>query len=343
MKYYVGIDLGGTSIKGGVFTKEGECLSTMEIPTNLERGFLPIAEDIGRMVYQLGDARRKGTKVHIMELDTRPMEALDKTFLEDILSVGVGIPGIADEVGFVKFCTNLKWTDVPLGEKLREFTGLPVFVDNDATVAGYAESVFGVTKGAKNSVFITLGTGIGGGIIVNNHIYSGSHGAGSEIGHMIIGDNFYECTCGRNGCFETFASATALIKYAEYRLEQEGAKAVKEGESVLAAAYRRGNMNAKEIFDGAKAGDPLANEVVDRLVKYLVKGILSLYDILDPDVIALGGGVSKAGDFLLEKVRKNLKVGQFVKSLEYGQVVIARLGNEAGMIGAAMLGLNYLD
>ncbi len=336
MKRYIGIDLGGTAIKGGVFSREGECICTMEVPTLVERGFEPIAEDIARMVFQLAAENEKSEPGHVTSIENKAVGAFSRESLKNICSVGIGIPGIADGVGFVKFCTNLAWTGVPLGERLRGYLGIPVFVDNDATVAGYAESVFGVTKGAKNSVFITLGTGIGGGIIVNNHIYSGSNGAGSEIGHMMIGDNFYNCSCGRNGCFETFASATALLKYAEFRLSE------KKDDSSLVAIWKSGQLTAKVIFDEAKKGDRLANEVVDRLAYYLAKGILNLYDILDPEIIALGGGLSKAGDFLLERVRTKLQGNTLVKSIQYGDIVMAKLGNDAGIVGAAMLGLNYL-
>lgn len=339
MKNYIGIDLGGTTIKGGVFTKEGELLCSIEIPTCVKRGFEAIAEDIGKMVFRMAESVKSGReKEHITEVDSIDLKRAEKSGLAEIASVGIGMPGITNgESGHVLFCTNLAWTDVPLGERLRSYTGLPVFVDNDATVAGYAESVFGVTKGAKNSVFLTLGTGIGGGIIVNNHIYSGSHGAGSEIGHMVIGENFYDCSCGRNGCFETFASATALLKYGEHRLNSG-----KES-STLRVYYDKEQLTAKAIFDEAKAGDQLANEIVDRLVKYLAKGILNIYDILDPDIIALGGGLSKAGDFLLEKVQKETAKHTLVKLMKYGEIHLAELGNGAGMLGAAMLGLNYLE
>ena len=315
MKNLIGIDLGGSSIKGGVFTEFGERLCSMEIPTRVKRGFGPIADDIGKMVFKM--AKDSNCKIS---------------------TVGIGIPGIPEaDTGHVIFCPNLAWTDVPLGEKLREHTGLPVFVANDATAAGFAESIFGVTKGAKNSAFITLGTGIGGGIIINNRIYSGSHGAGSEIGHMIIGDNFYNCGCGRNGCLETFASGTALVKYAVYRLQN-----IQSGEfSTLKEYLVKGNLTAKAIFDEAKAGDGLANQAVDRFTTYLAKGILNIYDILDPDIIALGGGLSKAGDFLLLKVKEKVEKDVFIKSLKYGDIVLAKLGNEAGTLGAAMLGKSY--
>ena len=315
MKNFIGIDLGGFSIKGGVFTDSGERLYSMEILTDVKRGFGPILEDISKMVFQMSESVSNCK----------------------ISAVGIGIPGISEEdTGNVLFCPNLEWTDVPLGEKLREYTGLPVFVANDATVAGFAESIFGVAKGVKNSVFITLGTGIGGGIIINNNIYSGSHGAGSEIGHMIVGDNFYNCGCGRNGCLETFASGKALVKYAVHRLQNN-----KAGEfNTLSGYFEKGNLTAKVIFDQAKAGDRLANEAVDRFTTYLAKGILNIYDILDPDIIALGGGLSKAGDFLLLKVREKVAKDTFVKALKYGDVVLAKLGNEAGTLGAAMLASN---
>jgi glucokinase len=255
--------------------------------------------------------------------------------LNEIHSIGIGVPGLVNfKTGRVIYCTNLSWYDVALTSELHKKFDVPIFVENDATVAALAESMFGSTKGVADSVFLTLGTGIGGGIVIDHKIFSGAHGAGSEIGHTIIGENFYNCNCGNNGCFETFASATAMIKYAKHRIET-GSKS----EVILnAAGGNIENINAKIIFDAAKSGDPLAIEVVDRMVKYLAIGILNIYNMLDPDMIALGGGVSQAGQYLIDMVKNKVKHMVLSKHVQYGDIVIAKLGNEAGIVGAAFLG-----
>ena len=208
-----------------------------------------------------------------------------------------------------------------------------VVVDNDATVAGYAESIAGVSKGTKSSVFITLGTGVGGGIVINGKPYSGVHGIGSEIGHMIIKMDGEPCTCGNKGCFERYASATAIIREAKRAVE-------KHPESTILA--RCGGdaekINAKIVIDCAKAGDETAKQVFDEYVKGLAHGIVSLFNVLDPEVIVLGGGVSMAGEYLLDAVREAVRPLVFFKTLPYPSIQLAQLGADAGIIGAALLG-----
>ena len=313
----IGVDLGGTNIKVGMVNQEGQILYQNSRATNPSRPYSLIIQDIIEQIEE-GIAQVGGV-------------------LEDIKSIGIGIPGIAEmHTGNVIYCTNLSWYDVPMGEIIRKHFNKPVFIENDATVAAVAESVSGSTKGLANSVFLTLGTGVGGGIIINHKAYSGSHGAGSEIGHMIVGENFYECNCERNGCLETFASATAMIRYAQKRI-QEGA----DGTEILNMAEGKlENITAKIIFDGAQKGNVLAKEVVERMIKYLAIGIANIHNILDPERITIGGGVSKAGDMLLEPLREAVKKLTFCKSVHYGDITLAQLGNDAGIIGAAFLGEN---
>lgn len=311
----IGVDLGGTSIKAGLVDFEGNILRQNTRPTRVERGHMPIIVDIKEQIEEL--IAEQGISI------------------EDIHSIGIGVPGIAVyDTGKVIYCTNLSWNNVELGKELYSLLHRRVFVENDATVAALAESLFGSTKGAANSVLITLGTGIGGGIIINKRIYSGSHAAGSEIGHTIIGENFYDCNCGNNGCFETLASATSIIRYSAHRIKDDGVKSL-----ILELADNKlENITAKIVFDAAKSGDPLAVETVDRMCKYLAIGLLNIYNMLDPDIIAIGGGVSKAGDFLLEKVKQKVAKMLFTTGVKYGDVVLATLGNEAGIIGSAFLG-----
>lgn len=306
----IGIDLGATAIKAGL-VDNGKIVEKLEILTKPKRGYDSVKSDIIKLIDEL-------------KLKSQ----------EQIEYVGIGIPGIATPEGDrVIICVNLGWNNVPLGVDIKEKTKLPVFIGNDATVAGIAENMYGSTKGHKNALFITIGTGVGGGIIINGKVHSGSNGIGSEIGHMIIGENFYNCNCGKNGCLETFSSATAMTKYTQ--------KIIKEGYDTLILEKVKGNIeniNAKIIFDCAKDGDKVANMVVNRMVKYLSIGISNLIDCIDPSIIALGGGVSKAGDYLLDKIKKQLPKYLTFESLVKAEILIAELGNDAGIMGAANLG-----
>jgi glucokinase len=307
---YIGIDLGGTNIAAGLVDDDGVVLLKDSVETKATRPASDIIKDMAELVNKIIDESEFSRS--------------------NIKAVGIGIPGVADEAsGEVIYCVNLNWEKVPLKKPLEELLKLPVIIGNDATVAGVAEYGAGKMKGCKNGVFLTLGTGVGGGMIIDGKAYGGSHGVGSEIGHMVVGDNFYDCNCGRNGCLETFASATALIKYAQKELDL-GRKSNLEEHS--------GRLNAKLIFDGAKSGDELSVETVDRLVHYLSIGISNLINILDPDCFVIGGGVSKAGDFLINKVRKEIEGMKSFASIESGRIEIATLENDAGIIGAAMLG-----
>ncbi len=314
--YYIGIDLGGTGIKGGIVSKEGEILVKKEVRTPVEEGPQKVSFEIIHLIQDL-----------IKELTIS---------LKDIVSIGVGIPGVANKEGMVYYCTNLHWTNVPLGDLLRKaFGNIPIYVENDATVAALAEYVKGSMKNKDTGVMFTLGTGVGGGIIINGKVFSGGHGLGSEIGHMIVGENFYHCNCGNNGCLETFCSATAMIKYAKKLIEEEN----KDTVIVEKVKEDKEKIDAKIIMDAAKEGDQLANKVVDRLVMYLGIGIGNIMNTLDPQIISIGGGLSKSGDFLLDKVKKEALKHVIFKELEYGDIVIATLGNDAGIIGSAMLGV----
>ncbi|NLG25237.1 MAG: ROK family protein [Clostridiales bacterium] len=307
---YVGVDLGGTGIKAGVVDGQGRMLSRVECPTLVERGHEPVVHDMAMLA--LRAVEESGRR------------------LADVHSVGVGIPGIMDPAtGIVPFCTNLAWHQVPLVKLMQRVIDKPIFVENDATVAGLAESVAGVSAGCQNSVFLTLGTGVGGGIVLNGKVYSGPHGVASELGHMIVMIDGEECTCGNKGCWERYASATALI-----RMGREAAKA--HPKSALNASID--NMTAKAVVDAAKAGDAAATEVFDRYTYFIALGLVNIVNFLDPEIIALGGGVSAAGEFLLKPVREKLKAMVFYKDMPYARVELAKLGNDAGIIGAAMLG-----
>lgn len=312
--FYIGVDLGGTGIKAGVVDEQGRILAKASCPTGVERGYGPVIADMAKLC----------------------LEALEKSghSLDEVKAIGIGIPGIQDPAtGLVPFCTNLGWHEVPLVEEMHKYIDKPVFVGNDATVAGLAEAVAGVSAGVKTSVFVTLGTGVGGGIIIDGKPYSGPHGVASEIGHMITVVGGELCTCGNRGCWERYASATAIIR--------EGRKFAEAHPDCAIARAVDGNLDkieAKTVIDLAKAGDPDAAKLFDDYVTHLCVGLVNLINLYDPEIIALGGGVSHAGQFLLDAVNAKLPQMVFYKTMPYARVELARLGNDAGIIGAAMLG-----
>ena len=310
--YYVGIDLGGTNIKAGLVDEQGQIIEKASVPTLVERGHEAVIEDMAKLSLQV-------------------IETAGKT-LDDVGGVGIGLPGVLDpRTGRVPFCTNLGWHDVPVIELMRKVIDKPIYVDNDATVAALAENVAGVSAGARSSVFLTLGTGVGGGIVIGGKVYSGSNGVGSELGHMIVMIDGEPCTCGNRGCWERYTSATALI-----RMGREAAKA--HPESILNADGEV--TGAKQVMDAAKAGDPAACEVFDKYTTYLATGLVNIINFIDPEIIAIGGGVSAAGEFLIQPVREKLAKMIFYKAMPYARVELATLGNDAGIIGAAMLARN---
>ena len=228
---YIGVDLGGTGIKAGVVNERGEILSKGSTPTMKERPYQAIIRDIAALCEDVAKQANVA--------------------MADIAAIGVGVPGICDpKTGIIPFCTNLGWHEVPFVAEMGKYLPNRVVVDNDATVAGYAESIAGVSKGTKSSVFITLGTGVGGGIVINDKPYSGAHGIGSEIGHMIIKMDGEPCTCGNKGCFERYASATAIIREAKRAVEKHPESAI-----LARCGGDAEKINAKIVSDCAKAGD----------------------------------------------------------------------------------------
>lgn len=311
---YIGIDLGGTGIKAGAVDKNGNILHKDSCPTGVERGYEAVIRDMALLAQQV--VKDSG---HV---------------LSEVKSIGIGIPGIIDpKSGRIPFCTNLHWHDVPILDEMHKYIDVPVYVDNDATVAGLAESVVGVSAGAANSVFITLGTGVGGGVIINGKVFSGAHGVATEIGHMTTVVDGELCSCGNRGCWERYASATALIREGRKLAESNPESAITK-----AVGGDLDKISAKTVIDLAKAGDPDCTALFDRYIYHLCVGLRNLINLYDPEIIALGGGVSHAGDFLLDAVRKKLPELIFFKTMPYARVELAQLSNDAGIIGAAMLG-----
>ena len=311
---YIGIDVGGMSIKAGAVDAEGNILFKHSCPTGVERGYGAVIRDIA-------------------ELGIAAVEKSGHTMAE-VKAIGIGIPGIMNQrTGVVPFCTNLAWHDVPIIEEMKKYTDVPVFVDNDATVAGLAESVKGVSAKCQNSVFVTLGTGVGGGVVINGKVFSGAHGVATEIGHMVTVDGGELCTCGKRGCWERYASATAIIR--------EGRRLCAEKPDCALMKAVEGDImkvTAKHVIDLAKDGDEDCTRLFESYIHHLVVGLSNLINVYDPEVIVLGGGVSHSGEFLLNAVRAALPRYVFFKTMPCATVELAQLTNDAGIIGAAMLG-----
>ncbi|MFT3952527.1 MAG: ROK family glucokinase [Oscillospiraceae bacterium] len=316
MNYYVGIDLGGTNIKAGVVDSDYQIISKHSVKTALPRPAEEICADMAACA----------------------VEAVKKAGLtmDDIDSVGIGTPGIANsKSGIIEYSNNLGFVNVPMAEWISAKLGKPAFIENDANAAAYGEYVAGAAKGADHAVCITLGTGVGGGIIIDGKIYAGFNFGGAEIGHTVIEVDGPPCTCGRKGCFEVFSSATGLIRMTKEALEADPAS--------LMHTMRKDDakVSARLAFDAMRAGDATAKAVVDKFIKYLAAGITNTINIFQPDVLCIGGGVCNEGDALLLPLLEIVKREVYTRnSPKNTEIVIAKLGNDAGLIGAAFLGLD---
>ncbi len=308
-KYYIGIDLGGTFIKGGVITKNGEMISKGEVPTETAMGADRVVQNIATLVETL--IKDSGAK------------------REQIAGIGMGVPGMIDgDAGVVVFAGNFGWEHLPIAKKLEELTCIKVKITNDANAAALGEAVFGASKKYNDSVFITLGTGVGGGIIINKKIFAGFKGAGAEIGHMIIKAGGESCTCGLNGCFESYSSATALIR--------DTKRAMQANQNSKMWEVGLENVTGKTPFDYADC-DQSAKAVVENYLDMLAIGLINVANIFRPQAIILGGGVSKQAGIekpLQERLNKGIFAGDKGPQVA---VMIASLKNDAGTYGAAAL------
>lgn len=306
-KYCFGADIGGTTVKLGLFDTEGNVLDKWEIKTHTENEGSAILPDTAAAI--------------LAKIEERKLNP------EEVAGIGVGVPGPVSADGIVPHTANLGWGYKEVTKELSERTGLPCKAGNDANVAALGEMWMGGAKGHKDVLLLTLGTGVGGGIIVDGKILTGAHGAGGEIGHIHVEDQIEEhCGCGNQGCLEQFASATGIARLARVAL----------AESEEASLLREGEVTAKAVFDALKEGDELAKRVVERFGKYLGTAISVMAGILDPEVIVIGGGVSKAGWILLDYIRKYYKPYAY-KSSKDTEFALAQLGNDAGIYGCAKL------
>ena len=299
MKFGFGIDLGGTTVKIAYFDENGTMLQKWEIPTVTAGGGKQIQPDIAASIQDFIDAHQINASA--------------------ILGLGIGVPGPVNGKGVVNKCVNLGWGVFNISEELSRLTGFPVKAGNDANVAALGEYWKGGGKGCDNMVFATLGTGVGGGIVIEGKHLHGAHGSGAEIGHMVL--NRHEtatCGCGKHGCVEQYCAATGIVR--------------------LAALHGMMDVTCKDIFDAAKAGDKVALEIMDEYYEYLGEFLGTLCSVIDPEIVVLGGGVSKAGDILLRGVEPYFR--KYVFHGVTAKFSLASLGNDAGAYGAFKLAVD---
>ena len=308
MKYCFGVDIGGTTVKMGLFSTEGELFEKWEIKTRTENEGKEVLPDIAASVRS--KMEEKGISI------------------EDMAGVGIGVPAPVSEEGIVKNSANIGWGYKNVKKEMEELLpGVCARIGNDANVAALGEMWLGAGKGQKNVVMVTLGTGVGGGIIIDGRPLSGAHGAGGEIGHLCMNyDETEKCGCGKTGCLEQYASATGITRLAGKRLEKDEKPSLLRGEE----------LSAKAVFDALKEGDQVAEEIIEEFGSYLGHALANIAVIADPAVIVIGGGVSKAGEILIKYVEKYFHEKAFFANQET-EFVLAKLGNDAGICGAAKL------
>ena len=309
----IGVDIGGTSIKGAAVTDKGEVLETFSMP--VEKG-----EDQKITVNKLIDLLDIYLREH-------------KYTKENCLGIGFGIPGSIDSInGNVDYSNNLRWLHVPFVQMVKSRIDMPIRITNDANAAAYGESKFGAGRKYKNMLMVTLGTGVGGGIIIDGELYEGNSGKGAELGHMVVQLDGRTCTCGRKGCLEAYASATGLIASTKEMMEQH------KDSKMWAISEKLGKINARVAFEAARAGDKYGQQVVDDYIKYLGEGLNNYFNIFRPEAVVLSGGIANEGEYLTSRLTK------YCKERVYGfprtpavDIVTSELGYHSGIVGAAAL------
>ena len=312
--YNIGIALGGTKTVASVVNEDYRILRTGKTPTSTPRSADEIFDDIAAMC----------------------REAMDKAgvTINDISSIGMGTPGTVNGEGVIEFANNLGFNNVPARDMLKERLGdLPVFIANDANCAALGEAYAGCGNGSKNFVAVTLGTGVGSGIIVDGKIVTGVNFAGGECGHMVIMVDGEACTCGRRGCWEAYASATALIRQTKEAMEKYPDSVMHE------LAKAEGKVSGRTAFDAMRKGDIAGIEVVDNYIKYVACGLIDIVNALQPEIICVGGGICNEGDTLMTPLKRFVQAERYsIHSKIQTKIMKAELGNDAGVIGAALLG-----
>lgn len=315
MNYYIGIDLGGTNIAAGLVGEDGTLIKQLSVPTNSGRGAREIVKDMAALAKEVA--------------------ALGGISWEDIEAVGIGVPGTANrDTGIVEYANNLGFHHEPMVAMVQEeLPGKAIRFDNDANAAAWGEYLAGSGKGSSSMLAVTLGTGVGGGIILNGKLFRGVNYAAGEFGHFVIDRNGIRCNCGRRGCFENYASATALVAQTKEAMKQNPKSILWElcGKDIH-------KVEGKTLFDGVRQGDDTANQVLHQFVEYLGTGLVDLINIFQPELICIGGGISKAGDLLLKPLQAIIdKEDYAATSRNRTKLVVAKLDNDAGLIGAALL------
>ena len=307
MKYCIGVDIGGTTVKMGLFEEDGKILDKWEIVTDTSEEGKAVLPNIASSI---------AAKISEHGLDKR-----------DVLGIGAGVPAPVNSEGIVNGSANLGWKYKEVKKELEELTGLSAYIGNDANVAALGEMWKGGGEGEKNMIMVTLGTGVGGGVIIDGKMLVGANGAGGEIGHICV--NYSEkdqCGCGNRGCLEQYASATGIVRLAKQKLGQE----------MRSTVLNKEDVTAKDVFDAVKAGDEVAQEIAVEFGRYLGYGLANLAAVVDPAVFVIGGGVSKAGEVLLPYIEKPFMERAFFANKNV-RFVLAQLGNDAGICGAAKL------
>ncbi len=312
--YTIGIDLGGTNIVASVVDENYKIIATSKTPTAMPRSADEIFDDIAKV----------------------SKEAVEKSnlTLDDIDSIGLGTPGTVNSNGVIEFANNLGFDHVPARQMIVDRLGdKPVYIENDANCAALGEAYAGCGDGARNFVAVTLGTGVGSGIIVDGKIVSGVNNAGGECGHMVIVVDGEPCTCGRRGCWESYASATALINQTKAAMEEYPDSVMHE------LAEQEGKVSGRTAFDAMRRGDIAGIKVVDKYIKYVSCGLINIVNALQPEIICVGGGICNEGETLMRPLRRYVEAERYsVYSKIQTKIVKAQLGNDAGIIGAAILG-----
>jgi len=312
--YYIGIDLGGTNIAAGIVDDEGKIVKKASVKTGRTRKPDEIVEDMCRLVLDL-------------------MKDFGLTE-KDIYSIGIGSPGSHDrENGIILYNNNLNFKNVNIKEAFQKYINVPIYLENDANCAAIAESVAGAAKGYEHSVTITIGTGIGGGVVINNKLFTGTNGQGGELGHTVIIIGGEDCTCGRKGCWEAYSAATALIRDTRRAAEKNPDSKIHE-----LCGGNLDNIDAKTAFAAARLGDKTGIEIIDNYISIFAEALANMINIFQPDVIVIGGGVSKEGDNLLIPLREKMRGKTYGnEGLPTTHIVVAQMGNDAGIVGAAFI------
>lgn len=310
MNYYVGVDLGGTNIKAGIVDESGKVLYKDLTPTNAGRPYQEVIADIAGLVNKV-----------------IAVSGIDKNLIK---SIGIGNPGTCDVAnGIVIYASNIDFVDVPMRDEMHKYFDVPVYIDNDANCAALGE-YYALDDTVSDMVFITLGTGVGGGIIINKRLYTGYNGTAAEFGHMMLKQDGIKCSCGAKGCWENYASVTALIRMTkEYADQNPGSEIAKRCKD---------SVSGRTAFDLAKKGDAGAKSIVDEWIGYVATGIVSVINLFQPQYVVIGGAISKEGNYLLDPIRVLQLQNKYSQIPNNTQLAIAKLGNDAGLVGSAFLG-----